>query len=441
MLYGTANGGGILGGGTVFRINTDGSGFTNLYNFSKAPFPVFTNSEGTDLRSGLALGGNTLYGVAASGGSGGSGTLFKLNTDGTAFTLLHSFTAVTSSDPYSNEDGAGPSGRLFLSGQKLYGTANVGGVYGNGNVFVLNTNGTGFTNLYDFSALQPFSPVNLDGANPAGGIILSGNFLYGATDGGGTGGNGALFALTTDGTGFTNLHSFPTNIVDGSGFHVNDDGIDPPGGLVLANNVLYGVAKDGGAFGNGTVFSIDADSSGFSVLHTFFRTPSNPPRTNSEGAVPYARLVMSGNMLYGTATDGGLYGKGTVFGIRTDGTGFTNFYDFTGGNDGAEPFGALVISDNIVYGTTFSGGSSGNGTIFSLVIGPKSPPRLTITALGNNVLLFWPINATNFNLQFTTNLAPPATWSNVIGGQGVLNGQNVVTNPLTGTRKFYRLIQ
>src|SRR5208283_4005514 len=122
-----------------------------------------------DYSSGLILSGNTLYGTAW-GGSSGNGTVFVVNTDGTGFTNLHSFTATST---LANTYGTGPSG-LMLSGNTLYGTAQNGGSGGSGTVFALNTDGTGFTNLHSFTG-------GSDGASPVAGLILSGNTLYGTT--------------------------------------------------------------------------------------------------------------------------------------------------------------------------------------------------------------------------------------------------------------------
>jgi len=55
-----------------------------------------------------------------------------------------------------------------------------------------------------------------------------------------------VFAVNTDGTGFTNLHSFS----------YSSDGAYPHGTLILSGNTLYGTALYGGSFGNGTVFSL-----------------------------------------------------------------------------------------------------------------------------------------------------------------------------------------
>jgi len=73
-------------------------------------------------------------------------------------------------------------------------------------------------------------------------------------------------------------------------------------------------------------------------------------------------LILSGNTLYGTTASGGSSGNGTVFAVNTDGSVFTNLYSFTGGNDGGAPRAGLILSGNTLYGTTTGGGSSGYGT-------------------------------------------------------------------------------
>ena len=92
----------------------------------------------------------------------------------------------------------------------------------------------------------------------------------------------------------------------------------------------------------------------FTNLHSF--------TSSRDGATPAAGLVLSGNTLYGTAYSGGSSGNGTVFKVNTDGTGFTNLHNFTGGSGGAEPLLDVILSGNTLYGTP-DGGSSGNGTV------------------------------------------------------------------------------
>src|ERR1017187_9514417 len=148
--------------------------FTNLHSFTL--LNNSTNSDGAYPYAGLILSGTTLYGTAVRGGSSSYGTVFAVHTNGTGFTNLHSFTAPSATSPYTNSDGADPFAGLILSGNTLYGTATYGGSSGYGTVFAINTNGAGFTNLHSFTAFVP--GTNSDGGSPYGGLILSGSTLY-----------------------------------------------------------------------------------------------------------------------------------------------------------------------------------------------------------------------------------------------------------------------
>ncbi len=419
-LYGAAGSGGSSARGTVYAINTDGTGFTNLHSFAGS-------SDGVGPYGGLAVSGNTLYGTTISGGSSGWGTVFAVNTDGTGFTNLYSFTG--------GSDGNGPTGGLILVGNTLYGTAEAGGSSRAGTVFALNTSGTGFTTLYSFTG-------GSDGRTPFGGLTFSNNTLYGTAYYGGGSGNGTVFAVNTNGMGFTTLHRFTAS--SGYPYYTNSDGANPFAGLIVSGNTLYGTASAGGSSGNGTVFAVNTDDLGFTTLHSFTAL-AGPLSTNSDGAGPSGGLVLSGSTLYGTAQGGGSLGGGTVFSLNTDGTGFTTLYSFTKpsgpyppvNSDGAEPFAGLYLSGNNVYGTAYGGGSAGNGTVFSLFI----PPQLTIIPSGANVILTWPTNATGFTLQSTSNLVSPVFWTNVSPGPVVVDRQNAVTNHILGAQHFYRLSQ
>ena len=433
-LYGTASAGGnsgsYNGNGTLFAVNTDGSGFTNEYIFTAyPPGYYYTNSDGSVPFAGLILSSNTLYGVAYDGGALGVGTVFAVNTNGTGFTNLYSFTG--------GNDGGGPDAALVLSSNTLYGTTAYGGGANNGTVFAININGTGFTNLFSFTNAS-------SGSDPAGVLILSGKTLYGTTSGGNAS-FGTVFAINTDGSSFTNLHSFTAN----SGFpsYTNRDGSNPNAGLVLSGNTLYGTAPSGGRFGSGTLFAVNTNGTGFTNLYTFTATSGSPP-TNSDGANPRGSLIVSGSTLYGTAYNGGLFGSGTMFSMNTNGTGFTNLYTFTANStapytnsDGAHPNAALLLSGNTLYGTAYNGGNPATnveyGTVFSLAL--ESAPQLNIIPAGTNVILTWTTNATGFTLEFTTNLTPPAIWSTNSTAPVIISGQNTITNPISGTQKFYRL--
>jgi uncharacterized repeat protein (TIGR03803 family) len=437
-LYGTASSAGYFGNGTVFAVNRDGTGFTNLYNFTLTTTQYAgPNADGAFPYGGLVASDNTLYGVALQGGSSGNGTVFRLDTDGGGFTNLHSF-AATMGISSTNNEGAFPRANLILAGQILYGTAGAGGTSGNGTVFALNADGTGFTNLHNFPKLNgPYPATNNDGAYPRGHLVLSGNILYGAASSGGSFGFGTLFKVNIDGSGFTNFHSFAAR---DPLYSTNSEGVAPVGGLVLSGNTLYGVTQYGGKSDQGTIFTINTDGSGFTNWHNFNGTATN-------GTSPYSGLVLGGNTLYGTTPYGGSSGSGTIFQIKTDGSGFTNRYNFkalTGplGNtnsDGYDAFATPILSGDTLYGTAFYGGYYGYGSVFSLTL--PGPPELVIMRFETNVVLSWPTNAPGFNLQSTTDLTPPIVWTLVSPTPVVVSGRNGVTNSISATQKFYRLTQ
>src|ERR1035438_1079974 len=91
---------------------------------------------------------------------------------------------------------------------------------------------------------------------PNAGVITSHNILYGTSSHGN--GDGLVFAIHTDGTCFTNLHSFNGN-----------DGETLFAGLVMSSNTLYGTTRDGGSNNNGVIFAVNTDGTDFTNLHLF----------------------------------------------------------------------------------------------------------------------------------------------------------------------------
>jgi uncharacterized repeat protein (TIGR03803 family) len=414
-LYGIASIGFTNGFGTVFSVNTNGTSFSLLR--------VFDGSDGAEPTQ-LISSVNTLYGTTSGGGSSSNGTVFAVNTDGTSFTTLYSFSG--------GADGAFPgppnwqeSTTLLLSGSMLYGTA--GGGNGSGTIFALDTNGSGFRTVYGFApggGNQYQYYTNRDGAFPHS-LVLSGDTLYGTTGGGGTSGAGNIFSISIDGTGFRVLHSFAT--INGSGY--NSDGYSP-GNLILSGGSLYGRTFRGSSVGGGTLFTINTNGTGFRTLYTF--------TTGSSGNEPTG-LILAGNLLYGTTWEGNLSTNiyGVVFAINTDGTGFKVLLDFSGG-DGS-PDGGLVWSGNALYGTTADhGGGDSAGVIFKLPL-PVAVPRLSMSLAATNAILSWPASPVTFNLQSTSNLLPAPSWVPVSAPPVFVNGQNTVTNPISGPETFYRL--
>jgi uncharacterized repeat protein (TIGR03803 family) len=410
-LFGTTYGGGASGQGAIYKVNTDGTGYAIIKSFSAfgydaaAPdFTASTNFDGANPGGDIAVSGNTLYGAAFYGGNYGYGTLYSVNMDGTGFTNLHNFTG--------GSDGAYPKGGLVLANGMLYGTASGGGS-NEGVVFAISPNGAGFTVLKTFSATVNYT--NADGAAPYAGLAASGNTLFGATYYGGGHGYGSVFALNASTKAFVNLHSF----TGGS------DGAYPYAGLLLSGNWLYGVAVGGGTNNTGSVFMVTTNASSFIAVKNFSADPS---RTNADGANPYAGLALYGNSIYGTTGNGGANGAGTLFSVNTNGSGatFAALVNFAATN-GANPYGRMVFSGNALYGTTLAGGNVGDGTVFSLTLFPLIP--LTITQAGPNVILTW--SDPNYSLISSPTLDGIYT--------NVPNATSPYTNAITGTQQFFEL--
>jgi uncharacterized repeat protein (TIGR03803 family) len=240
QLYGTTAAGGTAGNGTVFKVHTNGTGYTVLHHFGGYP------SDGRWPDGALLLAGTTLYGATPLGGSHGPsegyGTLFKIETDGTGYTIIREFTGYDGRGPYGglvlvgtalygtteggyspnysggavfriNTDGTGfmvlhgfagpptdgavPYGGLVLVGRTLYGVTTEGGShgysfptgdYGNGTIFKVNTDGSGYSLIKEFSGE--------DGARPYAGLMVNGHALYGTTAAGGISNNGVVFSLS-----------------------------------------------------------------------------------------------------------------------------------------------------------------------------------------------------------------------------------------------------
>jgi uncharacterized repeat protein (TIGR03803 family) len=458
-------------------LTVTGLSVINIYSNPVPAFRIlytFSTNFGSGPNGDLALSGNTLYGTTAHGGTNGAGNVFAVNTDGASFTNLYSFALASGSEPV---------GGLILSGGTLFGPTYVGGSQGGGTVFAIDTNGLGYTNLLDFDL--NFTPSS--GSEPLAALALSGDTLYGTTSYGGADNHGTLFSVTTDGTNNAILHSFSTPTYNADSYPINYDGILPSARLISVDGTLYGTTEQGGDNGSGTIFSVITNQPGsFDTVHNFAAV-SSVDLTNSEGAFSFSGLVLSDTNLYGTAFGGGAYGDGTVFAastnglfftnlysftggndgsephagltlwghtlygttlaggassngtlfaINTDGSGFTNLYSFTGGGDGASPQTDLILSGNILYGTASSGGSAGDGTVFSFTL-PRT--QLAIARAGTNVILTWSAAILGSSLESATNLAPSAVWITNSTTPVVISGLNTVTNAIGASSQFYRL--
>ena len=423
--YGTTYSGGAYfggaggnGNGTVFRVTTNGV-LTALHSFSVMVFEgtipggeLFTNADGANPYAGLVLGpdGN-FYGTTSSGGIAGYGTVFEITTNG-VLTTLYSFSAPANDGigDYTNFDGANPYAGLALGTDgNFYGTTFNGGNSGNGTVFKVTTNGV-LTSLYSFSASvynNDFAYTNSDGAGPYAGLTLGpdGNF-YGTTQGGGSNDDGTVFQITTNGM-LTSLAAFDY-----------DNGSGPEAGLMLGpDGNFYGTTCDGGDTGNGVVFQITT-AGALTTLYSF--SAISLSSTNTDGANPYGGLTLGpdGNF-YGTTTNGGDIGYGTVFQITTNGM-LTTLHSFGSpfafpDLDGANPRASLTLgNDGNLYGTTYRGGTSDSGAVFQMTTNG------TVTALAS----FGCIDGANPYASLT--LGPDGNFYGTTSGNGGANGWGTV---------------
>ncbi len=413
-LYGTAPLGGSNGYGTVFSLNTDGTGFTVLHTFSGG-------ADGSVPNKDLVLAGDRLYGITGRGTNlAGYGSIFELDTNGSNFSLVYTF------DPSSNGSLGQPNGGLTYDHGTLYGTAFSGGISNAGTIFSLATNG-------NLNWAYSFNP-GTDGQNPLGSLVLTNGTLYGTARNGGTNGLfGTVFSISTNGDNYLVLHTFAGG--------TNQDGHNPNAGLLLSGNTLYGTTGFGGTNNHGTVFSINTDGSGYTVIHSFAGV----------GEIAEAGLIQWGDTLYGTTLGNGSSAGGTLFSVSTNGGSFTLLHAFSladsndgyTNSDGDAPYGQLLMSGNLLYGTTSLGGAGGNGVVFRQAI----IPSVSGFSLAGSNLVLSGVNALagdTYTLLASTNLALPLNqWSplatNMLSGGGnfTLTATNAVDGTLGG--RFYLL--
>ena len=227
--YGTTDGGGAYGHGTVFKLTKAGV-LTTLVDFNtvNGMNPTFGSLiEGAD---------GSVYGTTVNGGAHegcgiglGCGTVFRTSLRGN-LTTVYSFCAQSNC-----ADGSSPSGLMLGTDGYLYGTTTDGGL-GSGTVFRITGPGK-LTTLHAFNFT--------DGAYPNARLVQAtdGNFYGTTAEGGANGLGGTVFEITSEGA-FSTLYNFcsKANCADGNGAF---------SGLVQATNgALYGVTFAGGTSSN-----------------------------------------------------------------------------------------------------------------------------------------------------------------------------------------------
>ena len=340
---------------TLAAQNALGLKETVLYTFTggvDGAIPYFVRliqDEGGNLYGTTWVGGD--LSACVNGSATGCGVVFKVDPHGSD-AVLYSFT--------DGADGGMPFGGLVRDpAGNLYGMASTGG---DPNCLFPGSGGCGVAFKIDSTGnYNPFHTFEgADGNYPTAGLVLDGaGNLYGATYHGGDlscnqgEGCGVVFKFDPEGNE-TILYAF-TGGAAGSG---------PVGDLLRdSQGNLYGAAG-GGTFNAGVVFRVDPNGNP-TVLYSF--------TGGADGRYPNGALLRDslGN-LYGTANQGGNSNAGVVFKVDPNGN-ETVLYSFTGGTDGANPYGGLVRdSQGNFYGTTYAGGDQGSfcqgfcGVVFKL---------------------------------------------------------------------------
>ena len=362
-MYGTTANGGTYNFGTIFQMKAVGGRWTysNLYSFG-------ASGDGVSPQSSLTVDAiGNLYGTTYQGGTANLGTVFRLappSSPGGSWTetVLYSF--------QGGADGRNPYGRVaFDKSGNLYGTTQQGGPYlcteqklSCGTIYKLTP---GIGDIWSETVLYAFQG-RADGAFPDTALTIDpAGVLYGTnTFSGGTNPRfgGVVFQLAPQPGGawtFTTLQDFY--------------GIGMPsyeGDLILdAKGSVYGTSWSGGAAGMGFVYRLKPSLGGTWTMSTLWSF-SGP-----DGSLPQGGVIRGPQGLLGTTYSGGdlnkcnFIGCGVVFQLTPGAGGVWTesvLYQFTGGNDGAAPQGALLRAGNgVLYGTTSAGGK-GNGTVFRM---------------------------------------------------------------------------
>jgi uncharacterized repeat protein (TIGR03803 family) len=337
------------GSGTVFKLKRSGGAWTEtvLHTFSGADGAVPTASVVLDEQGNL-------YGTTTQGGAHNAGVVFKLSHSASGWKeqVLYNFTGLN--------DGSFPyAGVIRDAAGNLYGTTKLGGVHGKGTVFELTHGSSGWTE----KVLHSFG---FKGKFPYGGLIFdtAGN-LYGTTKAGGSANLGVVFKLvrSKNGTWNTNvLYSFLGATTS------NMDGKSPCGSLVFdGQGNLYGTTIAGGLFNDGIIFQLTPSSDGSWVERVLHHGGDGfGAGRNFLGSL----VIDASGRLYGTSLRGGTYDNGVVFRLTPTATGLWKdraLHAFTGVNDGGTPLAGVVLdAHGNIYGTTYTGGEAGNGTVFEI---------------------------------------------------------------------------
>jgi uncharacterized repeat protein (TIGR03803 family) len=355
---------------------------TTIYAFGATNSP---QADGAEPKGSLTLvmvaGKPVLFGRTAIGGTGGCGTIFSINPDGSNYQVLYRFGGADGCDPRHDAMTFDATlGRLYSTTQGLNQTNNM--TYGNQGQIIYFSPGS--TIQSPVATAHVFSGTP-DGAQQHSSFSVDPDtgMLYGMSAHGGAKDDGLLYAVSPQGGSFVALHDF-----------TKTEGREPHGRIVLDNGVLYGIARNDGTVpatgvsGYGAVFAYTLTTpfanGPISVLHTLGGGPTDGALSDHGYLTPVT--VDGKRVLFGLTQCGGTGGgvdasactdsgggDGIIFQIDPSAppgsaAAFSIVYSFQGTehSDGADPYGSLMFDGTWLYGTTSAGGKHDHGTVFRI---------------------------------------------------------------------------
>jgi uncharacterized repeat protein (TIGR03803 family) len=395
--FGTTLAGGATGQGTIFELAHGSNTISVLASFS--------DSTGTFPQSGLiADSSGNLFGTTSNGGPNNKGTVFELAHGSSTITVLSSF---------DGTNGANPVGGLIADNNgNLFGMAELGGANSAGTVFELPHGSNTIIALASFN--------NTNGADPVGSLTMDSNGnLFGVAGQGGAKSVGTVFELAHGSNVITVLASFDTT-----------NGANPVGTPILdSSGNLFGLANTGGVSGFGTVYELAHGSSAVTALASF---------NSSTGDFPNGSLIAdsSGN-LFGVAEQGGASHAGTVFELAQGSGTITVLASFDSTN-GSVPIGNLSLdSTGNLFGTAYTGGANGFGTVFELSQRPSisTQPQNISATVGQGASVSIAVAASEgtapLSYQWQISTDSGASYTNLSDASGVA-GATTATLTLSG---------
>jgi uncharacterized repeat protein (TIGR03803 family) len=332
MLYGMTSIGGIYGQGVLFKYDPDQDFFTKLHDFGG-----FGYGDGAQPKSDLIQASDgKIYGTTTYGGAYDQGSIFQYDITTSIYTVKHSFLASsTGKNPWAGKLVEYPDG-------KLWGATIVGGTWDFGVIYNYILSSGSVTKIYNFTG-------GANGENPGSSLVIGNdNLLYGVTQKGGSNNTGIVFSINPSNYSFSKKLSF-----NGSSL-----GSTPYGGLFKGSDeLIYGLTSAGGIYNSGVLYQYSNITNTLVKKHDFGYV--------GNGFNPAGDLVMTGrDTLYGLTTYGGTQSGGVIFELDINSNTFKKKFDLSN-YYGVFPLNGFCLASNeLLYATASEGGVSNKGTFF-----------------------------------------------------------------------------